>query len=219
MQHFRLLVLPACAALVLSACTSEDPEPTAVPSTAAPTVTESPTPSPEPEPTPSEEPSPVPEPSPSPTEFQSFPPAPEGETEEQRAIREGWEEHQRVMDEYLKDPTKRNLLPLQATVTGKADEETVAGYMDFAASGLKRVGNVRFVEVIVGDPYDADDGLRTAEVTYCQDFTGQSYVDVDSGEEALENPIKSMSGVSLMVFDKRERWVVAERRDGEVGSC
>lgn len=217
MQHFRLLVLPACAALALSACTGEDPEPTAAPSTAAPTVTESPTPSPEPESTPSEEPSPEPEPSP--TEFQSFPPAPEGETEEQRAIREGWEEHQRVMDEYLKDPTKRNLLPLQATVTGKADEETVAGIMDLYASGVKRVGDVVFRDVAVGDIYVDDEGRKASEISYCQDFTQQSFVEVESGQPVDDEPVETMTGIAVMVFDARERWVLADWKSEQVEPC
>lgn len=217
MQHFRLLVLPACAALTLSACTGEDPEPTAAPSTAAPTVTESPTPSPEPESTPSEEPSPEPEPSP--TEFQSFPPAPEGETEEQRAIREGWEEHQRVVDSYLKDPTKRDLLPLQATVTGVADQEVVESVIQFIESGRQRTGDIAFRDVLVGEVSENSEGQPTAEVTFCQDFTQQQLVDLATGEVVTENLVDTVTGTSVMVFDSRDRWVVAERVPGKHEPC
>lgn len=175
------VVVMALIAVAAGACTAE-PESPASP-TAGPVVSESPsTRVPSPSPTPSSSLEPTPAASPSPTAFQSFPPPPPNETDEQAAIREGWEAYNHTLDKFLRDPTLTDLTETQYVTTG---DESIRIIDEIALTREAKVrveGDMLFRDVEIGEVVANGDGERRAVVTYCFDPSHQRAVHIDTGE-------------------------------------
>lgn len=141
---------------------------------------------------------------PSPTFSRSYPPPDPDETEEQRAIREGWEAYREVWDKYDKDPTLTDWTEIQEVTTGGETEQTIQMITHLREQNLRAVGDTVFKEVLVGEPALAADGSLVATVTSCLDPSQQYLVDIDTGE-------RSDSGLSETL---REIVTMALREDG-----
>lgn len=191
-------------ALLAAACTPSEPE---APVEPTPTVAES---SSEPEPAPS---SSAPEPSPSPSPVQSFPAADAEETEEQAAIREGWEKYEAELDRYMKDPELTDLTALQATTTGQESIDAVNEIVDMRMEGVVREGDISFRNLQIHEPEVNDSGVNVAVLEVCKDFTQQRQVDAETGEpiEAEEGQVFAETVQARLTMEQLPagNWVVA----------
>lgn len=208
-MHRRLLAL--ATALCLAACTTpDDTTPTSTPSpTNAPTPTNAPhtdTPT-------------TPTPTATPTPWQSFEPTPTNATDDQRAIRAGWEAYQQEVDRYLKDPSIRTMLPLQGTIAQEFDQTTLQSIFRVWDAGLKREGNMRFRDIVVSAPESSPDGTRTATVSFCADFRQQRLVDAKTGEPRTDDQLDSFPHTNRMKEIAPGRWVVAADIEQETRPC
>lgn len=206
--------LPVLAAVVLlAACTpagGEEPTPSPDPT---PTVTSPAPPSPTPSPEPTTE-----EPSPTPTEIQSFPPAPEGESDEIAAIREGWEEYNRVKEKFAKDPTLKDLTETQYVTTGFAAQMIIEQISSLRKDNLRVVGDRIWRDVTITEPSTNADGVTIATVTACYDPTHAYAVDIDTEEPSKERLTKTLRETLLMEQGADKIWRVADY-DNESEEC
>ena len=160
-----VFALVAVVALVVG-CTPEAVEsPTPTPSPVETTVTPSESPTVEP---------PSPSPSPSPTVFQSYPADLPTEDPETAAIIEGWQEYQRVVEKFSKDPdgyTDTELVETQEVTWGVELRTVINRILALRENDLEYLGGTAFRDIAVGE-YGADsEGLRTVTLTYCLDVS------------------------------------------------
>ena len=205
MKLARGALLLVATLFVVTACTSEPeptptptPTPTATSASPSPTESESPTPSPEPDP------------SPSPTAFQSFPPPPQGETEEQAAIRAAWQQYELTIDTILRDPEIVDFTETQRITTGDEANRILDELALAREANIKLEGDRLYRDVEIGEPVTGSDGVRSVMVDYCFDPESQRIVDAASGElyeNARTDPLRSRV---QMVLGKDDRWRVAE---------
>ena len=205
-----MLVLLAMM-LAATACTSEPgPEPTLTPT---PTLTASPSPSAtEPE---SPTPSPEPDPTPSPTAFQSFPPPPQGETEEQAAIRQGWEAYNHTLDKFLRDPSLTDLTETQYVTTGEEQNRIMDEIALTREANIHIGGHQLFRDVTFGEVVEID-GVRQATISYCFDPAHQVVFDSANNQPVADSGAETFLVHDRMMLRPDSSWRVAEHRTEDV---
>lgn len=180
---------------LLVGCTPEaDPTPSPTPTTTSADPTPSPSPTTQ---------SPTPESSPTPTDPMQvdwFPDeAGEDESDVQAEIRAGWENYERVMDKFVRDPEMNDLTEIQHVTTGQEATDAVQGVVLTRQNNHKREGYVTFRDAVISEPVTNADGVTTAEVNYCFDPEHLRTVDVTTGEPG-ENAIKPEQTMKVMVL-------------------
>lgn len=199
-------IAPALSAVLLVACspaTGESPTPTP-----QPTRSVSPMPTPQQPETPTESPSPTAEPSPA--FSQSYPPPDPDETEEQRAIREGWEAYRSVTDRYVKDPTITDWDLLREVATGNELDQLIESITSLRERDLKAEGHTVFRNVMVGEPAATADGGTIATVTSCLDPSSQYLVHLDTGERSDVGLTETLREIVTLELGDDAKWRAAE---------
>lgn len=200
-------LVPALAlVLTLGACTgADDPSPAESTSTS---VSPWPTPA-----TTWPSASASPSPTPSPGEGPSFPPPPADETEDEAAVRGGWQAYWEAFDHALKTPGS-DLSALESTTTGEMTTlvpNTIAAWHD---NNLKPTGTF-----ILRDVRVAGLGTDSPTVAYCVDTSRLRPVKLDTGEPAEGEIHSTMSEtVNMERPANSEVWLVASIRN-EAESC
>lgn len=208
------VVVMALIAVAAGACTAE-PESPASP-TAGPVVSESPStrvPSPSPTPSPSLEPTPAA--SPSPTAFQSFPPPPPNETDEQAAIREGWEAYNHTLDKFLRDPNLTDLTETQYVTTGDESIRIIDEIQAARSGNVHLGGHLLFRDVTYGVPEEIE-GVRQATITYCNDAAHLVVLDSNTDEPITDQSADSFLAHDRLVQGTDGKWRVAEHLTEDV---
>lgn len=198
--------------LALTACTPES-EPTEPTSPAPTTATTAPNPGPE-----SSSPIPSEEPTPTPTEVESYPPPSADETDEQAAIREGWENYREVSEKYAKDPSLKDWTETQYVTTGFEAQNIIETISRLREANLKLVGDTVYTMVEVGEPETNAEGVTIAIVTSCLDPTAseRAVVDIDTGEPADTQLTQSVLETVTMELGADNIWRAADyRNEGE----
>ncbi|PIF04322.1 MAG: hypothetical protein CSA63_01130 [Propionibacterium sp.] len=161
---------------------------------------------------------PAPTPTPTPAGLPSFPPAPADEDDTTAAIRAGFEAYWQAYDAALKDPLNEELAEATQQVTEPGSEEAEAILQAIQLSrdrDGRTVGNFVFRDVVVSEPTAADDGTRTATVTYCSDATGISLVSISTGEKMDVTPIPTLLETMTLAEGTDGIWRVSMMRNKE----
>lgn len=198
------------AALLLGGCTGTDePSPSPTPSESH-SVSPMPTPSANPT-------SQTPPPEPSPTAIESFPPPPEGETEEQAAIREGWEAYRTTDDRYAKDPDLNDWSDMESVTTGIEAQRSIERIMELRELNLKMTGDSVFRDVVIGN-VETTNGIRSADVSSCLDPSNQVVVNIDTDEPSAHQNENSLLETVTMDLGSDGVWRAALYKN-EIAEC
>lgn len=195
----RSLVIAALTVVLATACTST--EPSTSPSTAASSVAPS-----------SSSPAPT---SASPSAFETFEPAPAGETGEIAAIRSGFEKFQTTMWLYSIDPDLMDMTQLNAVATGDGEATAWSLITETRAAGRKPVGDVRYYNITITPPATNAQGVRLSKVNYCADPTGLKVLDIKTGELVEGLTPTKVPYVLTMELMSDDSWRVSEYSDGD----
>lgn len=203
------IAITTVAVLLVSACQPGPPN--------EPTIDDAPTPSPTATPTvaptTSVTPSATPSPSPSPTAWESFPPPDADEPAEIRAIREAWQNHESIFDEYARDSSLKDMTKLIQFASGDEASSVVHSLGHIRDLGLVRSGRVKYSHVEVTLPEKNKNKPRTAVLTACKDSSNVRYIDASSGEIPTGNDaldvIAKLKVTWVMEQQPNMRWTVS----------
>lgn len=148
---------------------------------------------------------------PSPTFSQSFPPPDPDQSDEQRAIREGWEAYKRVLEKYARDPDLTDWTETQYVTTGEESFNVIESIAYLRDENLMLVGDTVYTEVIVGERETTSEGRAIATVTSCLDPTASEryVVDIDTGEKAEMQLTQTLLETVTMELGADDVWRAA----------
>ncbi len=170
---------------------------------------------------PAADPFPSPSPLPSPIEGVVFPPAPKQETDEQRAIREGWEAYETQLDRYMRDSKLKDLSELVVTTTGAETQFVIESIASARDDGIVRVGEVPFRDLQIDPSHKNADGVEITNLQVCKVFTKQREVLESTGKTFVEEGVELAKTMHISYVMQRKsdgRWVVANA-EGTSNQC
>lgn len=192
----RALVISALTIVLVTACTPTEPSasPATASSSAAPSVS-SPTPT-------------------SPSAFETFEPAPAGESGEIAAIRAAFEQFQTTTWLYSTDPDLLDMTQLNEVSTGEGTRVAWELITEGRLSERLPSGALRYYNISITPPATNAQGVRLSQVSYCADPSNLKVTDIKTGEDidVARNPVPLVLTMQLMSDDS---WRVSDYNDGE----